>query len=79
MITEFSCQYKTKNCYLYFSLSFIVGIKIINNLIISAGVDQRINLLSWNFHKKELLVNYITQYISVVADIHGIEVWQHSG
>ncbi|XP_075211583.1 tRNA (34-2'-O)-methyltransferase regulator WDR6 isoform X2 [Lycorma delicatula] len=57
--------------------SQVSGIKIIDNYIISAGVDQRINLLSWKLEKNELIVNFIAQYVSVVADIHGVEAWKH--
>lgn len=43
--------------------------------IISAGIDQRINIMNWNIESGQLRICKIAQYMSSVPDIHGLEVW----
>uniref|UniRef100_A0A1B6D4L0 tRNA (34-2'-O)-methyltransferase regulator WDR6 n=1 Tax=Clastoptera arizonana TaxID=38151 RepID=A0A1B6D4L0_9HEMI len=58
--------------------SQITGIKIFKGYFITAGLDQRIHIFSWDVGTDFCEVHRIRRISSSISDIHGLEVWHQN-
>ncbi|GFS79475.1 WD repeat-containing protein 6 [Nephila pilipes] len=58
--------------------SQITGIKIMDKkTIVSASIDQRINIWTWTFREGQLFIDLVLSKMSLIPDIAYLDAWQN--
>ncbi|KAK6631865.1 hypothetical protein RUM43_013931 [Polyplax serrata] len=56
----------------------VTGITILDNILISTSIDQRVTLWRWSYINNKLNVEYENQRTTVVPDVQGLEAKRNS-
>ncbi|XP_069695221.1 tRNA (34-2'-O)-methyltransferase regulator WDR6 [Periplaneta americana] len=61
-------------------LSQITGLRLVDNMLVSTSIDQRIKVWKWSCHLEDSSLSAYTgaEYCSIVPDIQGLLTWKSS-